>query len=205
MSSRPQPVDLTQVPAVPWAWVDEHVYAAIRGCSVKVLQNERRLNIGCPFRRINGTTIRYKLGDITAFLESQPGAAALQIPLIQPGGDVADRPGHRLDCFSTPGHEWSPDRVRGHERFQERQALSLRVQAGRAPASGFHRHREQATRHQRGAPSTGAIREEATAKFSKRKPANSSGKRFSTRPMNSSRITDPSTSRRPTPSMLSDM
>ena len=33
-----RPVDLTQVPAVPWAWVDEHVYAAIRGCSVKVLQ-----------------------------------------------------------------------------------------------------------------------------------------------------------------------
>ncbi|MCL5742905.1 MAG: hypothetical protein M1541_03105 [Acidobacteria bacterium] len=64
---------LTEVPAVPWAWVDEHVYAAIRGCSVKVLQNERRLNIGCPFRRINGTTVRYKMGDITAFLESQPG------------------------------------------------------------------------------------------------------------------------------------
>src|SRR5229473_8077088 len=73
MSSLPRPVDLTLVPAVPWAWVDEHVYAAIRGCSVKVLQNERRLNIGCPFRRINGTTIRYKFGDITAFLESQPG------------------------------------------------------------------------------------------------------------------------------------
>jgi hypothetical protein len=66
-------VDLTQVPAVPWAWVDEHVYAAIRGCSVRVLQRERRLNIGCPFRRINGTTIRYKFGDITAFIESQPG------------------------------------------------------------------------------------------------------------------------------------
>jgi hypothetical protein len=71
-------VDLTQVPPVPWAWVDEHVYAAIRGCSVKVLQKERRLNVGCPFRRINGTTIRYKMGDITAFLESQPrgGGAA---------------------------------------------------------------------------------------------------------------------------------
>ena len=55
MSSAPRLVDLTQVPAVPWAWVDEHVYAAIRGCSVKVLQNERRLNLGCPFRRINGT------------------------------------------------------------------------------------------------------------------------------------------------------
>jgi hypothetical protein len=31
------------------------------------------LNIGCPFRRINGTMIRYKFGDITAFMESQPG------------------------------------------------------------------------------------------------------------------------------------
>jgi hypothetical protein len=73
MSSIRRLVDLTQVPAVPWAWVDEHVYAAIRGCSVKVLQNERRLNIGCPFRRINGTTIRYRMGDIAAFLDSQPG------------------------------------------------------------------------------------------------------------------------------------
>ena len=76
MSSISRLVDLTQVPNVPWAWVDEHVYAAIRGCSVKVLQRERRLNIGCPFRRINGTTIRYKLGDITAFLESQPGGGS---------------------------------------------------------------------------------------------------------------------------------
>jgi hypothetical protein len=78
MSSVPGPVDLSLVPAVPWAWVDEHVYAAIRGCSVKVLQRERRLNIGCPFRRINGTSIRYKFGDITEFMESQPagGGAA---------------------------------------------------------------------------------------------------------------------------------
>jgi len=73
MSSVPRPVDLTQVPAVSWAWVDEHVYAAIRACSVKVLQRERRLNIGCPFRRINGTTIRYQLGDIWEFLDTQPG------------------------------------------------------------------------------------------------------------------------------------
>src|ERR1700685_2591382 len=73
-------VDLTHVPAVPWAWVDERVYAAIRGCSVKVLQNERRLNIGCPFRRINGTMIRYKIGDIAAFLESQPGGGGAEKP-----------------------------------------------------------------------------------------------------------------------------
>ena len=85
MSSVPDVVDLTKVAPVPWAWVDEHVYAAIRGCSVKVLQRERRLNIGCPFRRINGTTIRYKIGDITAFLESQPVAAvAPQSPSNQP-------------------------------------------------------------------------------------------------------------------------
>src|SRR5580658_3566210 len=83
MNSAPRSVDLTQVPAVPWAWVDEHVYAAIRGCSVKVLQNERRLNIGCPFRRINGTSIRYKFGDIMAFLESQPGGGGCAKPTIQ--------------------------------------------------------------------------------------------------------------------------
>ena len=77
-------VDLTQVPAVPWAWVDEHVYAAIRGCSVKVLQNERRLNTGCPFRRINGTTIRYKMGDIAAFMESQPGGGGSVKPICPP-------------------------------------------------------------------------------------------------------------------------
>ena len=80
MSSIPRTVDLTQVPAVPWAWVDEHMYAAIRGCSVKVLQRERRLNIGCRFARINGTSIRYKMGDITAFLESQPGGGGGAVP-----------------------------------------------------------------------------------------------------------------------------
>jgi len=84
MSSVPRPVDLTQVPTVPWAWVDERVYAAIRGCSVKVLQNERRLNMGCAFRRINGTTIRYKIGDIAAFLESQPGGGGAAKPSHQP-------------------------------------------------------------------------------------------------------------------------
>ena len=73
-------VDLSQIPAVSWAWVDEHVYAAIRGCSVKVLQRERRLNIGCRFARINGTSIRYKMADITAFLESQPGGGGSSLP-----------------------------------------------------------------------------------------------------------------------------
>mgnify|MGYP004703972077 CR=1 FL=1 len=84
VSSVPRPVDLTRVPTVPWAWVDEHVYAAIRGCSVKVLQNERRMNMGCQFRRINGTTVRYKLGDIAAFLESQPAGGGAAKPQTRP-------------------------------------------------------------------------------------------------------------------------
>jgi hypothetical protein len=84
MSRVSKVVDLTRVPAVPWAWVDEHVYAAIRACSVKVLQNERRLNTGCPFRRINGTTIRYKMGDIAAFMESQPGGGGSVKPICPP-------------------------------------------------------------------------------------------------------------------------
>jgi hypothetical protein len=91
MSTVRRLVDLTQVPAVPWAWVDEHVYAAIRGCSVKVLQNERRLNVGCQFRRINGTSIRYKLGDIIAFLESQPGGGGAAEP-SNPAKRGAGRP-----------------------------------------------------------------------------------------------------------------
>jgi hypothetical protein len=91
MGSAPRTVDLTQVPPVPWAWVDEHVYAAIRGCSVKVLQNERRLNIGCPFRRINGTTIRYKLGEITAFLEAQPLGGGSAVP-SKPANRTRGRP-----------------------------------------------------------------------------------------------------------------
>jgi len=87
-----RPADLTKVPPVPWAWVDEHAYAAIRGCSVKVLQNERRLNIGCPFRRINGTTVRYKMGEIAAFMDAQPGGggSAKQIgpPVRAPGRPI---------------------------------------------------------------------------------------------------------------------
>src|SRR5262249_34557751 len=85
MSSSPQIVDLAQVATVPWAWVDEKVYAAIRGCSVKVLQNERRLNIGCRFRRVNGTSIRSRLGDIWAFMDSQPGGGGCVQPTKELG------------------------------------------------------------------------------------------------------------------------
>jgi hypothetical protein len=101
MSSVPRIVDLTQVPPVPWVWVDERVYAAIRGCSVKVLQNERRLNIGCLFRRINGTTIRYKLGESMPFSNRSPEAVAPRSP-INPGTGGAAPGEFRLDCFPQP-------------------------------------------------------------------------------------------------------
>src|SRR5256885_5015039 len=112
MNSVTRHVDLTQVTAVPWAWVDEHVYAAIRGCSVKVLQNERRLNIGCPFRRINGTSIRYKIGDITEFLESQPGGGGAPIlserPARGPGRPRRSAPllFLRPKCLMVRGQGW---------------------------------------------------------------------------------------------------
>jgi hypothetical protein len=99
MSSLSRPIDLTQVPA-PWAWVDEQVYAAIRGCSVKVLQNERRLNIGCPFRRINGTTIRYRLGIFGSFWNRSLAAVVARRATVGPDPDRAGRAGFRLDCFT---------------------------------------------------------------------------------------------------------
>ena len=61
-------------------WVGEQTYAAIRGCSVKTLQRERRLNTGCRFRQINRTSVRYKMSDITAFIESQPGGGGAPVP-----------------------------------------------------------------------------------------------------------------------------
>ena len=85
MNSSPRSIDLTHVPAVPWAWVDEHVHAAIRGCSAKVLQNERRLNIGCPFRQVNGTTIRYKFGILSPSWNRSLGEAGRGSQVIKPG------------------------------------------------------------------------------------------------------------------------
>jgi hypothetical protein len=75
-------VDLASIPTVPFAWVDEHVYAAIRGCSVKVVQRERQEGIGCPYKKINGRTVRYRMGEIMAFLERQPGGGE-DVPVPQ--------------------------------------------------------------------------------------------------------------------------
>lgn len=64
-------------------------FADMLACS-RLLQRERRLNIGCSFRRINGTTIRYKMGDIAVFLESQPGGGGCA---ADPDNQTRSRPG----------------------------------------------------------------------------------------------------------------
>lgn len=83
--SRRKPVDLAAIPTVPFAWVDEHVYAAIRGTSVKTIQRERQEGKGCRYKKINGTTVRYRVGDITAFLESQPSGGPGEAPKSRRG------------------------------------------------------------------------------------------------------------------------
>ncbi len=84
-ASHRKPVDLATIPTVPFAWVDEHVYAAIRGTSVKTIQRERQEGKGCRYKKINGTTVRYKIADIMAFLEAQPGGGPGEIQKARRG------------------------------------------------------------------------------------------------------------------------
>jgi hypothetical protein len=78
-------VDFAAIPTVGFAMVDEHVYAAIRDCSEKVIQRERQEGTGCKYKRIGGRTIRYRIGDIMAFLEAQPGGGGGNIPIAKRG------------------------------------------------------------------------------------------------------------------------
>lgn len=78
-------VDFGAIPTVSYAMVDEHVYAAIRDCSEKVIQRERQEGTGCKYKRIGGRTIRYKIGDIMSFLEAQPGGGGGNIPIAKRG------------------------------------------------------------------------------------------------------------------------
>ena len=65
--------DIVQFPNLPWRLVDEFEAAAMLGMSVKFLRHQRQLNQPPRYRKLNGTTIRYKLSDLEAYVASQPG------------------------------------------------------------------------------------------------------------------------------------
>jgi len=76
---RQSEIDLAGILAVPSAYVNEKVCALIQGRSVKSIQRDRQMAIGARYRKVNGKTVRYRVGDVVAFMESQPaGGGARQ-------------------------------------------------------------------------------------------------------------------------------
>jgi hypothetical protein len=65
-------VDLSTIPSVGWALLDEHQTTAVCARSVKSLRNDRYTGVGIKFRKLNGTTVRYRLSDIREWLDAQP-------------------------------------------------------------------------------------------------------------------------------------
>jgi hypothetical protein len=73
-------VDLAAIPwGCAWALVDEFVVAAALGLSVRTIRNYRLNNVGPRFIRLNGCAVRYRLGDLQAFLEAQPSGGGTQL------------------------------------------------------------------------------------------------------------------------------
>src|SRR5215469_10686973 len=68
---------LAQFANLPWRLVDEFEAAAMLGVSVKFLRHQRQLNRPPRYRKLNGTTIRYKLSDLEAYEAAQPGGGEL--------------------------------------------------------------------------------------------------------------------------------
>ena len=66
----------SHLPWQPWQMVDEHVVAEITGRSLKSIQRDRSLKVGIPFKKLNGTAVRYRIGDITKWLDAQPSGGA---------------------------------------------------------------------------------------------------------------------------------
>ena len=93
-------------PPVPWAWVDEHVYAAIRGCSVKVLQNERRLEHRLPVHA--GSTAPpsdTSWGTFGSSWNRSRGAGRRESEQQSGNPVLAGRAVLRLDCFRDRSDE----------------------------------------------------------------------------------------------------
>ena len=63
--------------------VGEDVVAEIIGRSLKSIQRDRSRGIGIPFKKLNGRTVRYKVGDIIRWLDAQPSGGE-PVPGVEP-------------------------------------------------------------------------------------------------------------------------
>lgn len=61
---------------VPPRWVSEKALANYLGLSVRSLQGWRLRNIGPPWRRLNGSAVRYDLAVVDSWAAQQPGGGA---------------------------------------------------------------------------------------------------------------------------------
>ena len=63
-------------PWQPWQMVDERAVALLTGRTIKAIQHDRSKGVGIPFKKLNGATVRYKVGNILDWLDSQPSGGS---------------------------------------------------------------------------------------------------------------------------------
>ncbi len=62
-----------ECPLKPWQMVDEGVVAELTGLAIKTLQCLRAKSGGIPFKKMNGRAVRYRVADVIAWIDNQPG------------------------------------------------------------------------------------------------------------------------------------
>jgi hypothetical protein len=66
-------VDLSAIPwDCPWALIDEYQVAAVLGQAPKTLRNYRMNNVGPKYLKLNGYSVRYRIGDLQRYIDGQP-------------------------------------------------------------------------------------------------------------------------------------
>jgi hypothetical protein len=70
----------SELPWQPWQWVDDRAVAQLTGRTLKAVQHDRCRGKGIPFKKLNGTTVRYRVADIVAWIEAQPAGGDLLAP-----------------------------------------------------------------------------------------------------------------------------
>lgn len=78
LAAEPAPIpqareDLAKIPwNYPLAQLNEYQAGLVLGVSVKWLRRQRCEGTGPRYRKLNGCTVRYRLSDLLAWIESQP-------------------------------------------------------------------------------------------------------------------------------------